>query len=332
MRIRERNPVIVGIVSLLVLAVIGLATFYSSDLPIIGGGTTYTAYFADASGLTSGDSVRIAGVIVGRVTGVSLDGAKVAVTFRVKNAWVGDRSSAAIKLWTLLGSDYLAIEPAGAVALSPSAPIPLGRTSSPLNVTAALNDVGQDLSQVNDAEVARSLQALSQAFSGTAPDIHRAFTGLADLSSAINAKNTAVIDLLQNASKVSGTLAGQSANFRRLINDGNVLLAQLQNRETEIHDLLIGTQQLSGQLDGLVADDQSKLGPMLTQLNAVTTLLADNQDNLRHALALVGPYYRLLGNALGNGRWFDTYVCGLIPASYLPAGTAPAHGCMAPRT
>jgi len=48
------------------------------------------------------------------------------------------------------------------------------------------------------------------------------------------------------------------------------------------------------------------------------------------ALALAGPYYRLLGNALGNGRWFDAYLCGLVPKSYVP-GNVPAAGCQPPK-
>ena len=71
--------------------------------------------------------------------------------------------------------------------------------------------------------------------------------------------------------------------------------------------------------------------------NVVTTnapnspILQQNQANLTKALALAGPYYRLLGNALGSGRWFDVYLCGLIPHSYLPPGTPPATGCEPPK-
>ena len=84
------------------------------------------------------------------------------------------------------------------------------------------------------------------------------------------------------------------------------------------------------QLSGLVNDDQSSLNPALAALNQVTTLLQNDQANLAQALALAGPYYRLLGNALGNGRWFDVYLCGLIPHSVAP-GNTPAHGCEPPK-
>ena len=84
-------------------------------------------------------------------------------------------------------------------------------------------------------------------------------------------------------------------------------------------------------MSGLVNDNQAQLTPTLQALDQVTSLLEQNQANLTKALALAGPYYRLLGNALGNGRWFDTYLCGVLPKSYLPPGTGPATGCEPPK-
>ncbi len=48
---RERNPVIIGAISLAVIAVMILAAFRAQDLPLIGGGDTYTAAFSEAGGL-----------------------------------------------------------------------------------------------------------------------------------------------------------------------------------------------------------------------------------------------------------------------------------------
>src|SRR6266849_4308598 len=139
--IRERNPIGVAVAGIAILAVIAMLTYFSADLPIIGGGTGYTAYFAEAAGLQPGNEVRIAGVTVGQVTGVTLAGNKVAVTFRVRNEWVGNRSTAAIEIKTLLGDKYLGIDPLGGAAQDPSTPIPLSRTTSPYDVTQAFGGV-----------------------------------------------------------------------------------------------------------------------------------------------------------------------------------------------
>ncbi|MGO8958381.1 MAG: MCE family protein [Streptosporangiaceae bacterium] len=328
--IRERNPISVAGVGLAIVAVIVLLVYFSGSLPIIGGGTGYTAYFAEAAGLQAGNEVRIAGVTVGQVTGVSLDGDKVAVTFRVKGEWVGNRTTAAIEIKTLLGDKYLALDPLGSDPQDPSRPIPLSRTSSPYDVTQAFSGVGQQISQINTGQLAQSLQTLSAAFATTPPYVRNALRGLAALSSSVASRDAEVTSLLSGARSVTGTLAAEDARFQALLGDGNLLLAELRQRQQAIHAMLIDTQALAVQLSGLVNDDQARLGPALQALNQVTSVLQANQADLQQALALAGPYYRLLGNSIGTGRWFDVYLCGLIPRSYAP-GNTPDRGCQPPK-
>jgi phospholipid/cholesterol/gamma-HCH transport system substrate-binding protein len=109
------------------------------------------------------------------------------------------------------------------------------------------------------------------------------------------------------------------------------LLGEIERRRYAIHALLTGAQQLSAQLLGLVNDNEDQLDPALRALDQVTGMLRRNQSSLDHALAVAGPYYRLIGNTLGNGRWFDSYLCGIVPRDYLPPGTPPATGCMPPK-
>jgi phospholipid/cholesterol/gamma-HCH transport system substrate-binding protein len=327
----QRSPIVVALAGLAILAAIAALTFYSGDLPFIGGGTTYTAYFAEAGGLQSGNEVRIAGVVVGHVTGVSLDGDKVAVTFQEKGAWLGNATTAAIKIKTLLGDKYLALDPQGTGPLNPATPIPLSRTTSPYDVQQAFSDIGQQLGQINTTQLARSLQVLSDAFASTPPYVRSALSGLADLSSSVASQEAQVTSVLAGTKTVTGTLASEDKQFQELLGDGNLLLAELQQREAAITSLLQTTQALAAQLSGLVTDDQATLRPALQALNQVTSVLQKNQANLARAVALAGPYYRLLGNALGNGRWLDAYICGLISSSDLPSGTGPASGCQPPK-
>lgn len=326
----ERNPIGIAVAGLAVLVAIALLTFFSGDLPFIGGGTTYTAYFAEAGGLQPGNEVRIAGVVVGRVTGVSLDGAKVAVTFQEKGAWLGNTTTAAIKIKTLLGDKYLALDPQGTAQLDPGQPIPLSRTTSPYDVQQAFSGLGQQLGQINTGQLARSLQVLSDAFASTPPYVRSALRGLASLSESVASRQAQVASVLAGTRTVSGVLASENTQFQALLRDGNLLLSELEQRQAAIRSMLITTQALSTQLSGLVADNQASLNPALRALDQVTNVLEQNQANLAQAVALAGPYYRLVGNALGNGRWFDAYICGLIPSSDLPPGTGPARGCQAP--
>jgi phospholipid/cholesterol/gamma-HCH transport system substrate-binding protein len=99
----------------------------------------------------------------------------------------------------------------------------------------------------------------------------------------------------------------------------------LDQREQAIATLLSGTRSLSTQLSGLVNDNQKQLTPVLTELNQFTTLLQHNQTSLASGISLLAPFARLFANTVGNGRWFDNYICGLLPPSIGPINQ---QGCL----
>src|ERR1700759_3641449 len=100
---RERNPVVVGAISLAVVLGLILLAFNAQNLPIIGGGDTYYADFSEAGGLQANVAVRSAGVRVGKVESISLDGDHVKVAFRIDNgAQFGPDTRASIRVETLL--------------------------------------------------------------------------------------------------------------------------------------------------------------------------------------------------------------------------------------
>jgi phospholipid/cholesterol/gamma-HCH transport system substrate-binding protein len=320
---RERNPIAVGIVGVVLLTAIGLLAYFSDQLPFIGGGTTYTADFSEAAGLRSGNEVRVAGVMVGNVTDVSLDRNHVKVTFKVKGAWIGDSSTAAIKIRTLLGEKYLAIDPLGRNDQDPGKTIPVNRTVAPYDVTQAFNDLASTVGSIDTNQLAQAFESISSAFGTTAPDVKSALTGLAAVSQSIATRDNQLSQLLSNTKSVTGVLAADTAQFQLLLSDGSQLLSEVQARRDAIHTLLTGTEALSQQLAGLVNDNNAQIGPALAALDQVTNTLQANQDNLNKALSLAGPYYRMLGNTVGNGRWLDSYICGLIPQT--------ASGCVPPK-
>jgi phospholipid/cholesterol/gamma-HCH transport system substrate-binding protein len=65
----------------------------------------------------------------------------------------------------------------------------------------------------------------------------------------------------------------------------------------------------------LINDNQQQLTPVLNSLNQFTTMLSNNQTSLANGIQLLAPFVRLFSNATGNGRWFDNYICGLLPPS-----------------
>jgi phospholipid/cholesterol/gamma-HCH transport system substrate-binding protein len=318
----RRGPVPIAVTGLLVLVLIAVVAFNAPT--IFAGGTTYKAEFGEAAGLQSGDMVTIAGVEAGRVTDVKLAGDRVLVSFRVSDAWVGERTSASIEIKTLLGAKYLALDPQGDKDLDPDNPIPLARTASPFDVVEAFDGLSGTIDQIDTAKLAESLTTLSDTFRGTPPEVRGALDGLSRLSTTIASRDEEIRKLLAGTHNLSGVLADRNQEFEKLLSDGNLLLAEIQKRRAAISNLLDGTRALSEQLSGLVADNKEQLRPALEQLDRVAALLQRNRDSLDASLQKEAVFVRLFTNAVGNGEWFDNYVCGLFPP---PLGPINPGGC-----
>jgi phospholipid/cholesterol/gamma-HCH transport system substrate-binding protein len=311
---RERNPVIIGAVSLAVIAAMILAAFRAESLPLIGGGDVYYASFSEAGGLKANDEVRIAGVRVGKVESVELDGDHVEVAFRVEDdAEFGEETAAAIKVKTLLGAMYLALQPAGSGQMAEGAEIPVERTSSPYDVVEAFEGLAQTSERIDTDQLAESLTTLADLTRNTPEEFREALDGVSRLSSNLAARDQQINELLGNLERVSTVLDARDADIIALMKDADVLFRSLVARRDAVHRLLVSTSELSRELTLLVRQSRADLKPALTHLENVLDVLNKNEDNLDNSLRLMAPFYRVFANTLGTGPWFDTYIQNFPP-------------------
>jgi len=318
---RQRNPVIIGAVSLAVIAVFILGAFRADSLPLIGGGDTYYAAFSEAGGLKANDEVRIAGVRVGKVKTVEIHGTQVRVEFQIdKGVHFGTTTGAAIKVKTLLGAMYVGLEPNGGGQLKSGSQIPSSRTTSPYDVVQAFSGLAERSQAIDTRRLSQSLTTLGALTESSPAQFRGALSGLSALSRNIAARDQQLNTLLRNTKKVSTVLGDRSGDLITLMRDGDTLFRALAARRQSVHDLLVATSQLSVQLTGLVRDTRADLKPALDHLANVVDVLNKNQNNLDESLRLLGPFYRVFANTLGNGPWFDTYIQNLPPQG-VPAVT-----------
>jgi len=318
---RERNPVTIGAIGLGLIAALLVAAFNAQDLPLIGSGTTYSAAFSEAGGLKPGDEVRIAGVKVGQVDDVDLEDDHVKVAFRVQDdVHFGTETGASIRIKTVLGSKYLSLEPKGGGQLSARTEIPLSRTVSAYDVVQAFSDLATTTEQVDTKQLAAALDTVATTFKDSPDEVKASLQGLSRLSQTVATRDEALRELLSRADGVTKVLSDRSSQLTTLINDGDALFQELEQRREVIHALLQNASQLAVQLSGLVNDNRAQLGPALTRLGSVVAMLQRNQDNLDHSIQLLAPFVRVFANNLGNGRWFDTYVQNLVAVPVTPQG------------
>ncbi|MDQ7904413.1 MCE family protein [Phytohabitans sp. ZYX-F-186] len=313
----KRHPRITGAVSLAVLALLVLAAFRLDGITSIGD-PAYRAAFRDASGLAPGNEVRVAGVRVGKVTEVGLargpGGPYVRVHFRLNDESVhlGERTGATIRIKTVLGQKYLALAPSGQGTLPEDGEIPLDRTASPFDVIQAVSGLGETVDEIDSEQLGAAFTTLARTFADTPSSVEASLDGLSRLSRTVASRDAELRELLGRARTVTAVLAERDEEFRKLVADGDALLREVSRRRDAIHELLVGTNQLAQELSGLVADNREQLKPALDQLRGVVGILQRNRDNLTETIEGMAPFVNAFANVVGNGRWFDTYVRGLL--------------------
>lgn len=306
---RERNPVPIGAAGLLTIAVLLVLAFNIQSIPLIGGGDTFRAAFSEAGGLMAGDDVRIAGVKVGKVQDVDLDGDHVVVDFKVTEpASFGTQTAASVRMKTLLGQKYLALEPAGPGQLEQDSEIPLDRTVSSYDIVNAFSDLATTTERIDTGQLATSLSTLATEFKDSPEDVRAALDGLSRLSRTIASRDVELKKLLASANSVSGTVAERNQAIESIIKNADLLLVELEARREDIHTLFVNTSAMAQQVTGLVRDNRAQLKPALDQLTKVLAVLQEHEKDLGDTIAAMAPFTRLFANVLGNGRWFDTYI------------------------
>ncbi|PJE25088.1 MAG: mammalian cell entry protein [Mycobacterium sp.] len=312
----ERNRLVIGTtgIALVTAAVVGALQY--QHLPFFDHGKTVSAYFADAGGLRTDNTVEVSGYPVGKVSSIELDGPGVLVTFNIDtDVRLGDRTEAAIKTKGLLGSKFLDVLPRGDGRLS--GPIPIERTRSPYQLPDALGDLATTISGLNTSQLSASLDMLSQTFADTPADFRNAVKGVARLAQTLDERDAQLRSLLGNAAKATGVLARRTDQIVDLVRDTNAVLAQLRTQSAALDQIWGNISAVSKQLQGFIAENRQQLRPALDKLNGVLAIVENRKERLQQALPLLNSYVMSLGESLSSGPFFKAYVVNLLPGQFV---------------
>lgn len=304
LRFREKNLLVVALVGIGAMLLVLFGSFQIAALPIIAG-TSYEAAFVDGGGLKSGDEVDVAGTKVGKITDVSIDGPDALVTFTAKDVVLGQSTTAIIETQTLLGERRLKIVPSGPGEMESGDKIPVERTEAPYSITQAIEDLTSKTSKIDNQSVSKALDTFSQTFKNTPNDIEPAFVGLSRLSQTVSSRDEELQQLLARAESVTGLLKDHTAQVTDIIQQGNLLLGELEQRREVIHQLLVETTQAADQASGFINEQQGKLTPALDQLNQAMVLLHKNEGNTVAALQRISSFITGLGEGLSTAPQFS---------------------------
>ncbi|MBO0864597.1 MAG: virulence factor Mce family protein, partial [Mycobacterium sp.] len=308
----EFNRGRVGVMGIVVtLLAVGVGQSFTS-VPMLFATPSYYAQFTDTGGISTGDKVEIAGVNVGLVRSLAIQGDKVMVGFSAPGRTIGTQSRAAIRTDTILGRKNMQIEPRGSEPLRPNGVLPSGQTTTPYQIYDAFVDVTKAATDWDVPAVKRSLNVLSETLDQTSPHLSGALDGIKAFSDTIGRRDEQLKQLLANANKVAHVFGDRSGQINGLLVNAETLLASFRQRSQALSILLSNVSAVSTQVTGLI-EENPNVNHVLGQLRTVSDELVKRKNELADVLVLLSRYTAALTEAVGSGPYFKAIVANLLP-------------------
>ena len=301
--------------------------------------SSYTAQFAHAGGLAESDPVFVAGVPAGRVDSIDLAGDHVDVHFRLdRDRTLGHRTTAAVKLRTILGKRYLDIVPDGTGSVGDNSTIPTERTSVPYS----LDDIGAKVQSVATELDVTALASMVSTLRETVPSdravVSDALTGVSAASAMLARNDEKIARLLEAATSLTTSVAAESESIGILLGNAQLVLQTLSDRRNAISALVTDLRTVVESASVFLDGNATELDQLLIDMRSVTDTLDRNGRNIDTLLTTLPAGLRAVTDATGNGNWVDVSApAGPLPDHLLcalgifdggPAGSTPGmQGC-----
>ncbi|WP_166902869.1 MCE family protein [Mycobacterium sp. DL440] len=299
----------------LVMAILTTLLFMTFAEYRSGPTTGYSAIFADASRLKSGDSVRAAGVRIGTVRSVTLRADdRVLVTFDTdRNIALTSGATAAIRYLNLVGDRYLELvdRPDSTRILPAGAQLPVDRTMPALDLDLLLGGLKPVIAGLNPQDVNALTTSLLQVFQGQGDTLQSLMSRGSSFANTLADNSQVIQQVIDNLNTMAGTLAQDGDHFSRTLDRLEVLVTDLaQHRDTigsAVDALSSGTTTLAD----LLTNTRAPLAGTVEQLETVSSHVVGDMPTLDVALQRAPDNYRKLVRLGSYGAWLNYYICGI---------------------
>ncbi|MFV8170282.1 virulence factor Mce family protein [Mycolicibacterium peregrinum] len=314
---KEVLATLIRVVAFLTVCAIGVFALFSifADLRF-GERKQYTAQFTDISGLKKGDFVRIAGVEVGQVQGVSIDSdAKVLVDFSTEDSVaLTTASTAVIRYDNLIGGRYLELQQGDGPgqALATGATIPVERTQPALDLDELIGGFRPLFKALDPDQVNALSTQLIEVFQGQGATIGSFLNQTAAMTSTLADRDQLIGEVIGNLNALLGSLGGQSDQFDKAVTSLSDLVAGLSARRTDITAAIAHSDNAAAEIADLMSQARPPLQNVVTQTDRVASIAVADHEYLDNILNTLPDKYRVLGRQAMYGDYFSFYICDLI--------------------
>lgn len=255
-----RSPMFWGVAAMVMATVVGLVVAWVYVSP--PGQQEVTFYTDDAASISKGDTVRVAGITVGKVKDLSIEPNQVRVRANVdRDVFVGDQSQVQVRMLTVVGGYYVSIDSLGDTALGSRA-IPLDRVTMPYSLIRTLSDSTKITDNVTTQPLNESINQVQQGLTG--PNTNA-------LTELLNAGNSISQTMERQRGQLSKILA-MSNEYISKLNDNRGLLEYLIKRVAILEETLV----LYGRGFAEAFDGLGEIG---SRLESVTAFYMPHRDD-----------------------------------------------------
>ncbi|NDK89828.1 MCE family protein [Gordonia desulfuricans] len=308
-----RKPLI-GFSLFAVVALLLTYVIYSTLERSVSGETTgFSTTFSDASGLAVGDDVRMAGVRVGRVQAIELDGGKAKVSFEVQdNQPMYTTTQAAIRYQNLIGQRYLALSLADGDAQPLSAGSSLQQPSEDsFDVTKLLAGFQPVFDTLTPEQVNDLSNGLLQAFQGDTVSLSNTVAQVGKMASDMADRDVVIGAIIDNLSSVMRDLSRQGDQVGTLIDSVKQVVESLNAHSAQFGQAVSQIGDTAAGFADVLSQTRGDLAQAATSADQATAKLIGNGAKLDR-MAIDLPIF--LGHfpmVLGEGAYLNIYACDL---------------------
>ena len=308
------TPVKFGVFVVVMITLTGLL-FLTFGQFRSGDTNSYSAIFADASRLKSGDTVRAAGIRVGTVTKVAASGDD-----RVLVKFVADRAvvltagtTAAVRYLNLVGDRYLELVdgPGSTGLLPPGSQIPLELTAPALDLDLLLGGLKPVIQGLNPQDVNALTASLLQIFQGQGDTMASLLSKTSSFTNAMGDNGTLIQQVIDNLNTVVGTLDQSGGQFSATLDRLERLISDLSTHRAPIGEAIDALDRGTASLTDVLSQARRPLKGSVDQLARVAPLLDSDKGRLDTALQKAPENYRKLIRLGAYGSFVNYYICGI---------------------
>jgi phospholipid/cholesterol/gamma-HCH transport system substrate-binding protein len=276
---------------------------------------TYHAIFTDATRLKGGQKVRIAGVNVGTVSGLSLKPDNtVDVAFDVdKRYQMYTSTRALIRYENLVGDRYLEIAsgPGELRKLPAGGTIDKSHTEPALDLDALLGGLRPVLKGLNGDKINQISNAVIELLQGQGGALSDLLSSTGSFSQALADRYQVISDVIHNLNTVLGTVDEKSAQFNASVDELQKLVSGLAQGRDPIAGAIGPLASAETDLTEMLQKSRRPLQGVIENARPLATELDNRKAEVNKVIEPLAENYLRL-NALGAyGAYFNIFYCSV---------------------